>query len=771
MSELYQLPAGTDVAPDLPPVNLPVTGIAPPPGPLKIRVSPVQPSDPFAGLLRERPPEPTPQNAADPFAGLLKERPPTPDQPQISGPEAIGLGAINSASFGAAPALSGVHAAGMDLLPPEVRDAIDKHGHEPVLGALIAGLGRLGYENLIAPALGIDSGSKGTEAYKTARNTSQAETTAAQEQHPGAYLGGQLGGALLTPTFGIAGGATAAGRIGRGLIAGATGGGLYGAGTSLSEGASPGEIAKGAASGAATGAAFGTVGSAGMEALGKGANKVASIWRGARDVDAEAARRVVDALRSDFERAGSVWTPELVAAAKSAGIPTAIIDAGQANTRALAHSVHNTSPQGRQALDELVQPRFEDQSSRAVKFIRNLTGGGNATQDLESLQTASRSANRPAYRAAYVAGDRPIRSPGLERLVSDPQIVKAAEGAVTRGKTRAVLDGFGGFNPGLTVTADGRLLFHKGKTGVPTYPNLQFWDYTQRELRDMASAAEKAGKNEKATAIKGIRRMLLNELDAAVPEFRAAREGALAFFKGQDAIEKGREFVMGSSSLAEARKALAGASAADRELFAHGFASDLADKISRIPDKRSILNSIFLNNSDAKQRIELALGSARAKQLETYLRAETLVDEARKSFQGSNTVRNLAQAGLASGAGGGAVAALEDINGQSFDVKHVLAGAFMGGALRHGAKVIDQKVARRVGEMLASNDPAILSKGVQLVAARPVLFDALRVATGYVSRVSAHDIGPVNAAAGVIGTAQGLFGGSNKPIMDHLNRP
>jgi hypothetical protein len=152
----------------------------------------------------------------------------------------------HGATFGLSPAISGVRAAGMDSLPPEVQDAIKKHGHEPVLGSLIAGLGRLGYEHLIAPALGIKTEGGATAAYDKARAASQAELDAGQEQHPIASFAGELAGAAAVPVPGLAAAAAPA-RIARGATAGGVGGALYGAGSGLSKGESGGDIAKDAA--------------------------------------------------------------------------------------------------------------------------------------------------------------------------------------------------------------------------------------------------------------------------------------------------------------------------------------------------------------------------------------------------------------------------------------------------------------------------------------------------------------------------------------------
>ena len=58
----------------------------------------------------------------------------------------------------------------------------------------------------------------------------------------------------------------------------------------------------------------------------------------------------------------------------------------------------------------------------------------------------------------------------------------------------------GGFNPKISFTPDGRIQFNRGPTGVPTYPDLRYWDQVRRELSD---AAMKAGRGTEETHAPG----------------------------------------------------------------------------------------------------------------------------------------------------------------------------------------------------------------------------------------------------------------------------
>src|SRR4029077_4140165 len=144
-------------------------------------------------------------------------------------------------------------------------------------------------------------------------------------------------------------------------------------------------------------------------------------------------------------------------------------------------------------------------------------------------------------------------TPELERLAASPAVRRAMEGAVERGRDRADAEGMGAFNPGVTFE-NGIMQFGKGR-GAPPYPNMQYWDYVQRELRDAQTAARRSGRNEEAGALGTLHRSLLTELDHANPAFGQARQGAAAFFGAENALEAGQNFMRSSADIPAARRA------------------------------------------------------------------------------------------------------------------------------------------------------------------------------------------------------------------------
>ena len=229
----------------------------------------------------------------------------------------------------------------------------------------------------------------------------------------------------------------------------------------------------------------------------------------------------------------------------------------------------------------------------------------------------------------------------------------------------------------------------------------------------------------------------------------------------------GKEFVMRNADIDEATKALGKMTQPQREQFALGFASELADRIDKIGYNQNVLKSIFVNSNDAKRKMFLALGTDRARQLETLLRVEGIVDRLRQAMGNSWTARQLIQSGVSHAAVPGAVGAFELIKEHDFNPVHLIGAALVFGSMRKGAKVIDEQVARRVGELLASNDPAIFQRGLQIVSKSPTYLEALRNFPSAVARVATGEIQPSSTLAGAATVLHRLFHG--KP--EHESHP
>lgn len=583
--------------------------------------------------------------------------------------------------------------------------------------------------------------------YEQARDEKRSIQKQAREERPGTYLAGQVGGAVALPGGAMMQAATLPARMVRSGAVGAGYGGIAGFG----EGEGLSESAKGAATGAAVGAGVGAVAPPLVEGLVQGARSTVGPLirgvRGALNPESEAARRVVTAIDRDV-RASPTGTPgitpqELTASAQQGG-PAALMDLGGETTRGLARSAANTSPEGRATLNQAINQRFEGQAGRVTDWLRHTFHFPNATAQQEALEQTARSVNRGAYARAYRDGDRGVWSPELERLTSSPDVVAAMREAATKGKSRAVTEGFGGFNPGVTFD-NGIVNFQRGRTGQPTYPNLQFWDYTKRALDDAERAARRAGRTEEASVLGQLSRSLRAELDTQVPSYGQARAGAASFFGAENALEAGQNFVRTNLGIRETRAALARMSPTERQLFQDGFVSRFIETLEATGDRRSVLNKIA-SSPAAREKLTLALGPQRAAELEAGLRVEGIMDLARGAVQGnSTTARQLAELGFAGGAYG-----LGAMNFGAMD-PHTLGITALAGALAAGRRGIDQRVSRQVAEMLSSNDPSVLRRGIQAIARSEGLINALRSADRRLASVGGQQIRLPGSQAGSIG--------------------
>jgi hypothetical protein len=210
--------------------------------------------------------------------------------------------------------------------------------------------------------------------------------------------------------------------------------------------------------------------------------------------------------------------------------------------------------------------------------------------------------------------------------------------------------------------------------------------------------------------------------------------------------------------------ALAKLSPFDREIAARSFSAELAGKLenlSRVGDSGSMMSAIkqaFISSIPARQRIRAILGNDGADELEALLRIEGVVQKSREVLSGSDTARKLAEAGMA----GGAVATLEAMKEGEIDPKTMLI-AMAGGALAHegiarAAGRVDEDVARRVGEMLASPDPQIVLRGIQSLRRNPIMWNTFRRLSDALGIVATREVGGRKIAAGTLAAGEKLFG-------------
>jgi hypothetical protein len=578
-----------------------------------------------------------------------------------------------------------------------------------------------------------------TKRYEEARDAVRETEKAAREQYPVTTLAGGLAGGLVVPASRVAQGATMGGRMVQGALTGAAYGGLSGVGG----GESAAGRAVGGAVGTVLGAGIGAVAPPIVEGVVRGGQALAApvvrAVRGIVNPAGEASRRVGIAIEQDLlndPNAVARMTGAEFNQAIARGEPAALIDLGGETTKALARSSANTSPSARAALNQAINERFEGQGARIIQYLRDEFNFPNALAQQEAIEQTARNVNRVAYRQAYQQGAAGLWSPELERLAGSGAVNSAMQAAARNAGDEAIVAGYGAMNPRISFTPDGRIQFNRGPNGVPTYPDLQYWDLVRRELSD---AAQRAGRGtSEARRLNNFANALNAELDRLVPSYAQARQGAAYFFGAENALEAGQNFVLQNFGNDGARRALARMSPTERQLFQDGFVSRFVETLERVGDRRNILNQIAANPA-AREKLNIALGPQRAATLEARLRVEGILDLARSAVQGnSTTARQLIEIGLAGGVGG--------YGYLNSDPQAVLNAAFVWGAAR-GKRVIDERVAAQVARMLTSSDPRMLLLGIRMLSRNNSLMTALRSADAALVRAGVQQA-PVPAIQG-----------------------
>jgi hypothetical protein len=645
----------------------------------------------------------------------LKREQQGPQQPPPSRMDAFGRGFVQAGSFGFRDELAGLAAAGG--APPAEEQTAD-----PALA--LFHLARGTYRRL--------TGDPSAEAaYNAEVERQRAETKRFEEQQPGASLAGQVVGAVAVPLPALRA-ATLPGRALQAAGIGAATGALSGAGEAeggLAErgrGALTGGFIGGVAGGVAAPVLEGGI-AAGRYFAGKPIELLRSTFR----PDAQAERAIGRAYQQAVE-ADPVAARRLALGELGPGSPAVVADVLGQPGRNLSRSAANLSGQAADVIDQTVQPRGAAQSLRFSDWFRQFSNYPDVHSAQEAIDLAERTGNRANYGAAMKAGDFPIRSDFLERITSAPPVQRAMKAAAEAQQTRAVSEGYGGFRSPVTITADGQVVFNRGPGGVPTYPNLAFWDATRKQISDAARAAGRAGRNDEADVLGNLARSLNNELDTIVPSYQTARQGAAQFFGEENALKAGAKFVGQDFNMAQTRAVLNKMSDPERKLFQDGFVSRMLEELGRherVMNRPQLVQRLF-ESPAAKERIELVLGPDRARELRAMLHVENIMQQAQLATRGqSTTVQQAIGAGLA-GATGGYYGGYDPTSSGLLTALTVFS-----------KNRLDQRVANRVATMLMSHDPKVVDRGVKMIANNERFMRVLQEADSAATRVAGTQAG------------------------------
>lgn len=614
-----------------------------------------------------------------------------------------------------------------------------------MLGSIARGLGQAAFGLGDEIEAGVRAAIDPNKTYADVIPEVRQKLAQSQEEYPIATYGAEIAGSVALP-FGLASkgiGLTANAAqkgLGAAMKAGAAEGALYGAayGAGKSEDGALNR-AEGALGGATVGGLVGGAAPAVVAGAGAAADTIRSNVRAFTNPTEEATRRVAKTLIASDDVAREMKQlgvkplridadPEAQRLIRSgqAGQDVMLVDTGGESARRLLRSAANNSPEAQEIANAALMTRSQGQTSRALDFIRGMTGrAGNAGQVGDDLARMRKMTTSPMYQAALQEGDRPIWSRNLEALTGSDMVKSAMQKAAQTVNNRSIAEGGGAMNVGVNFE-NGVMRFTRGEGGRTTYPNLQFWDEVKKNLDDVVGQAKRSGaQNEAATGTKIVER-LREELDEIVPAYKKARGVSANYFKANDALEAGQVFAKGRYDFNEVEKALKGMQPAERSMFEEGFVSGYLDKIAGTRDGRD-LTKILMSDDNARRAFEVALGKPKARQLEAFLHIEKVMEASKNALGNSTTARQLREmgaAGVLTGAGSGV------LQGGMFDPQAALLGAFAKWGASKGKDAIDNKMAVRMVQMLTSKDPKEFALAIQQAATPDNLAMLRRISAG-----------------------------------------
>lgn len=542
----------------------------------------------------------------------------------------------------------------------------------------------------------------------------------AQDQYPKTFIASELAGGLALPVGASSQAATVPLRAAEMARTGA----LYGAAAGAGAGEGAADTAVKAGVGGIAGGLTGAVAAPVMEGIGAaasyGANKVKDIVRAAVNPDEAAMRKFGSAVQMDA-RIDPTAETRLTPTEMLSNDTAMLGDMGGPVTRRLADTAAIVHPETGGTLNKALTDRSEGQFERVSDWLKSNFNYPNPSLQKEAIQKAATEVNSERYKRAMTEGAGGVWTPELQRLAGSPSIQDAASGAMKSLQDRGISEGFRSprsmpleFNPD-TGTAS----LAKTANGNEIVPDLRFWDQVKRNLDAGIDKADRAGDREAVSRLTGLKKSLVTELDNAVPSYAKARAGAAHFFGEENALEAGKSFVTNNKvSNDEARRELSNMKPNERQLFQDGFISQYLDALSRVGDRRNILNKIA-DNPRARERLEIVMGKEKYAEFDTKLRIEGIQQLAKDAVQGNSwTARRLTDLGMISGAG------ISGVGTYNMDPKEMVTGAVVA-ALASGGKRIDARVSQKIGELFMSKDPMLMDRALKLVANNPIMRKSL----------------------------------------------
>ncbi len=329
-------------------------------------------------------------------------------------------------------------------------------------------------------------------------------------------------------------------RLALSATTGAMAGGPFGVGGALLGGAG-GTLGQGAAEAGLP--RWAQVGASFLPAL---AGKPAEIL--SRAPETKAISILLRRIAAD-EAAGGPGVPQIGSALAQADVPPwyeqkplAIADVAGENVKGLGEGIATRPGEGQQIASQFLKGRDAGAGNRTSTDINDTlgTGGGNVFDTSAALTERQKTQAAPLYNEAYTANTS-IASPLIDRILTTPAGKKAlADARVKMQNDQSLM--------GLPDAELGDLAREQGMTvpgGVASGLRLRSLDYVKRSLDDQIGAAQRAGENDNARILIGLKSKLVGELDRIDVTATRDRQGNItepgAYARGRAVYSEGAQ--------------------------------------------------------------------------------------------------------------------------------------------------------------------------------------------------------------------------------------
>lgn len=451
------------------------------------------------------------------------------------------------------------------------------------------------------------------DLYDEELTSTRADLEGYRSRHPYLEPAGEIAGAIAG-AVGTRGGAGAAlpraattlGKIGMAGAEGAGYGGVYG--FNSGEGGAENRLGSallGAAIGGPMGIATQGAAEAGRQIVRGGRYLTNAVGRMTDKPEERAVRMVNEKLQADDTTAKQAAARMQRSQADTNAPNLTLMDTADENVKGLAAAASAEPGPGRRIINRYVDQRAEGMPGRTVKAASDALGDPNAfKQTAEDLARTRSAHGKQAYDAAWSAA-RPV---DVEPIITslDSRIPSA------KGSIQGTLQRMRG------------LLVRKGTVGELPERDLKSLHEAKLELDNMLSGgSETSLGNVQRREIASVRRELIKAMDAASPEYQAARKTFADESALMNALDNGRRFL--KEDVQDLADQMATMGPAERSMFQLGAVREVQNVVANAPDganvvkrvfgspnKRDALRSVFQNDDEFRRFQNTMLREAQA---------------------------------------------------------------------------------------------------------------------------------------------------------------